>query len=91
MPGPHPPGGYPPAMWAPPWYAPRKTETRAQSLHLAEMRLSCTVDRIVGELSPRLNIHLLYKMLTDPEVAQHYMWLVGQVWLECGRQGALPL
>ena len=55
------------------------------------MRLSCNVDRILGELSPRLNIHLLYKMLTDPEVGQNYMWLVGQVWLECGRQGALPL
>jgi hypothetical protein len=90
-PGPYPLGGYPAPPCAPPWYAARKIETRAQNIHLVEMRLSCNIDRILGELSPRLNIHLLYKMLTDPEVGQNYMWLVGQVWLECGRQGALPL
>ena len=90
-PGPYPLGGYPAPPCAPPWYAARKTETRSQNIHSVEMRLSCNVDRILGELSPRLNIHLLYKMLTDPEVGQNYMWLVGQVWLECGRQAALPL
>lgn len=90
-PGPYPLGGYPAPPCAPPWYAARKIETRAQNIHLVEMRLSCNIDRILGELSPRLTVHLLYELLTDPEVGQNYMWLVGQVWLECGRQGALPL
>ena len=46
---------------------------------------------IYSMLSQRLSMPFLYSMLTDASLSQNFSWVVGQVWLECGRQAALPL